>query len=110
MARPVQQRVELCAQGHAYRRGDGDELPRNLIERVAQAVAETHPREERPHTLGRAVEAIREDPSDPIRGLPLGCGAFELPIGLGQGYRTGGLAASVYPRCQRMRPLTIVGR
>jgi hypothetical protein len=71
LARPVQRRVELRAQGHASRRGDGDELSRNLIARVAQAVAETRPREERPHTLGRAVEAIREDPSDPIRGLPL---------------------------------------
>jgi hypothetical protein len=63
---PVEQRVELCAQRLADRGGDGSELPRELIDRMAEAVAEMHPWKERPHALGRAIEAVGEDPSDPV--------------------------------------------
>ena len=40
-------------------------------------------------TLGGAVEAIGEDPSDPIRRLLLGRRALKLAIGLRKGHRTG---------------------
>jgi hypothetical protein len=39
------------------------------------------PREQRPHTFDRAVEAIGEDPPDPIRRLVLERGALKLLIG-----------------------------
>jgi hypothetical protein len=47
LARPVEQSGELGAQGLADWGGDGGEFPRAFIERVAEAVAETRPREER---------------------------------------------------------------
>src|SRR5438128_5961661 len=60
-----------------------------LEERVAQAGAQARPREQRPQTPGGAVEAIGEDPFDPIRRLLLRRGALKLAIGLGKGNRTG---------------------
>jgi hypothetical protein len=56
---------------------------------VAQAGTQARPREQRPHTAGRAIEAIGEDPPDPIRGLLLACSALELAIRLGESYRAG---------------------
>src|SRR5438874_3094128 len=58
-----------------------------LEERVAQAGAQARPREQRPQTPGGAVEAIGEDPFDPIRRLLLRRGALKLAIGLGKGRR-----------------------
>ena len=55
---------------------------------MAEAVAEAHPWKERPHALGRAIEAIGEGPSDPIRGLLLRRGALKLAVGLRKGGRT----------------------
>jgi hypothetical protein len=55
---------------------------------VAQTVAYADARKERPHTLGRAVETIGEDPLDAIRWLLLGYRALKRPIGLGESGRT----------------------
>ncbi|HSX79701.1 MAG TPA: hypothetical protein VLQ80_14165 [Candidatus Saccharimonadia bacterium] len=81
--------MELRAQGLADRGGESHEFLRELIERVAQAIAKARPREQRPHTFDRAVEAIREDAPDPIRRLVLGRRTLEGLIGLGKGCRTG---------------------
>src|SRR5215470_5977460 len=64
LTRPVPQRVELGAQGFADRGGDGCQFLRELIERVAQTIAEARSWKERPHALGGAIEAIGEDPFD----------------------------------------------
>ena len=69
----------------------------SLLMRVAEAVAEACTREQRPHTLGRAVEAIGQDASDPIRRLLLGRRTLKLPIGLGKGRRTGVLGVAQVP-------------
>ena len=71
LARPVEQGVELRAQGLADRGRDGHKFLRELIERVAQTVTEACTREQRPHTLDGAVEAIGQDASDPIGRLLL---------------------------------------
>ena len=56
---------------------------------MAETVAEARPWKQRPHTLGGAVKAIRQDASDPIGRVLLGCGALEHAIGLGKGCGTG---------------------
>src|SRR5262249_44514189 len=76
---------------------DGREFLREFEEGVAQAVPEACPREQGPQTFGRAVEAIGEDPFDPIRRLPLQGSASKLAIGLGQGCRTGLLGVAQVP-------------
>src|SRR5262245_27435239 len=97
LACAVQQGVELCAQGLAHGRRDGDEFLRELQERVPQAEAETCSRKERSHTLRGTVKAIDEHPSDPIRRLLLrGC-ALKHPIGLGQSCRTRVLGIAQMP-------------
>src|SRR5207302_3916667 len=75
--------------GLADRGGDGSELPGELINRMAEAVAETHPWKERPHALGRAIKAIGESPFDPVRWLVLDRYTLKLPIGLRKGNCTG---------------------
>jgi len=85
LACPGEQRVALRAQGLADRGGESHEFLRELLERVAQAMAKARPREQRPHTFDRAVEAIREDAPDPIRRLLLQGRALKLLIGLGTG-------------------------
>ena len=71
LACPVQQGVELGAQGLAHRRRDRHQFGGQLIERVAETVAEACSREQRPHTARRAVKAIGQDAADPIRRLLL---------------------------------------
>jgi hypothetical protein len=56
-----------------------------------------HPREQRPHTFGGAVEAIGQDASNPIGRLLLGCHALKLLIRLGISRRTGGLGIAQMP-------------
>jgi hypothetical protein len=56
---------------------------------MAQAVAETRPREQRPHALGGAIEAIGQNTTDPIARLLLERRALKPLIGLGKGCRTG---------------------
>src|SRR5215813_813213 len=56
---------------------------------MAETVAEACPREQYPHTASRAVEAISQDASDPIRRLPLGGRTLKLLIRLGKRRRTG---------------------
>src|SRR5438132_1298042 len=97
LARPVQQGVKLRAQGLADRRRDRYKFLRELVECVAQAVAEARPREQRPHTLGGAVEAISEDSFDPVQRLLLGCRTLKRPIGLGEGGGTGVLGIPQMP-------------
>jgi hypothetical protein len=53
---PVQQGVELGAQGLAQGGRDGREFTRELGDRMAETVAEACPREQRPQALEGAVE------------------------------------------------------
>jgi len=46
-------------------------------------------REQRPQTLGRAVEAIGEGPFDPVRRLLLRCRTVKFSIRLGESCCTG---------------------
>jgi hypothetical protein len=78
LTRPVQQGVELGAQGLADRGGDGGEFPRELIDRMAEAEAKTRPREERAQTLGGAVETISQNAADAIGRLLGECCVLEL--------------------------------
>jgi hypothetical protein len=70
--------MELRAEGFAYGGWDSRKFLREFEERVTQAGAQARSRKERPQTLGRAVEAIGEDPFEPVRGLLLGCRALKL--------------------------------
>jgi hypothetical protein len=67
LACSVEQGVELGAQGPAHRRRDRHQFGGQLIERVAETVAEACPREQCPQTARRAVKAIGQDAADPIR-------------------------------------------
>jgi len=89
--------VELGAQGLAHRGGDGGEFPRELIECVAEAVAETRPREERAHALGGAVEVIDQNASDALGWFLVDCRAWERLTGLGKSCRTGLLNVAQMP-------------
>src|SRR5258706_11640730 len=64
---------------------------------MAQAVAQARSREERAPTFDRAVEAIGQDASDPIRRLLVERRLLKLLIRLGKRYRTGGLGISQVP-------------
>src|SRR5262249_9205306 len=55
---------------------------------MAEAVAETRPREPRPQALNGTVEPISQDASDPIGWFLPGCGTLKHPIGLSKGRRT----------------------
>jgi len=89
LARPGEPGVPLGAQGRADRRRDRHQFLRDLVEGVAQAVAEACTREQRPPTADRAVEAIGQDASDPIRRRLLDRCPLQLPIGLHKGCGTG---------------------
>src|SRR6266852_3974654 len=89
--------MKLRAQRLAHRGRDGREFLRELVERMAQAVAQARSREERTHTFDRAVEAIGEDTPDPIRRLLLDRRALEHAIGLGKSRRTGLLGVPQVP-------------
>jgi hypothetical protein len=64
---------------------------------MAETVAEARPREQRPHTAGRAIKAIGQDASDPIRRLLLGGRTLKLLIRPGKRRRTGGLNVAQVP-------------
>jgi hypothetical protein len=89
LACSVKEGVELGAQGLTDRRRDRHEFLRELEERVAQAGAHAYTREQHPQTLSGAIETIRQDAPDAIRGLPLDCSALEHAVGLGQRGGTG---------------------
>jgi hypothetical protein len=88
LACPVEQGVELCAQGRADRGGDGGKCSRELLECVAEAGTETRPREECAHASGGVVKAIGQHASDALGWLLVDCRAWERLIGLGKGCRT----------------------
>jgi hypothetical protein len=67
LARPVPQGVKLGASRLTNRRRDGREFAGELDERMAEAGAQARSWKERPHALGRASEAIGENPFDPGR-------------------------------------------
>jgi hypothetical protein len=69
LARPVKQGVERQASGLAHGRRDRCQVLGELGERVAQAVAEACPREQRTQAFGGAVEPIGQNPPDPLRRL-----------------------------------------
>ncbi len=89
LARPVEQGVELRAQGLADRGRYRHKFGGQLIDRMAETVAEACTREQRPQALDGTVEAIDEDPLDLVRRLLLRRGALKLAIGLRKGNRTG---------------------
>ena len=89
LARPVPQGVELRAQLLAYGRRNRYKFGGQLVDRVAQTVTEACSREQRPHALRSAVEAIGEHPFDPIGRLLVERRTLEHLIGLGKGGRTG---------------------
>src|SRR6266850_5934963 len=93
----VEQRMELGASRLADRQRDRRQWLRELVDGVAETVAEARSWKERAQTLGGAVEAIGEDPPDAIRRLLLGRGTLERPIGLGQGCGTGVLGVPQVP-------------
>jgi hypothetical protein len=64
---------------------------------VAQAKTQSPPWKQGPHTADGAVKAIGEGPFDLVRGLLLKGNALELAIGLGEGYRTFGVAVAQVP-------------
>jgi hypothetical protein len=64
---------------------------------MAQAVAQARSREEHPHALSGAVEALDKDPLNPIRWFLLGGGTLQHPIGLGQGCGTSFLGVASIP-------------
>jgi hypothetical protein len=79
---------------------------------MAETIAEACTREQRPHTAGRAVEAIGQDASGSIRWFLLGRGASELLIGLGQGCCTGLLSVAEMPNhaaTDNCRQIDLVG-
>jgi hypothetical protein len=77
--------MELGAPSLADRRRDHCEFPVELVERVAQTMAEAHSWKQCPQTLGGAVKAIGEEPPDSIPGLLLGRNTLQLSIGLNKG-------------------------
>jgi hypothetical protein len=89
LARPVQQRVARCAYGLADRGGAGGAVPRELMQRGAQAVATTPPRAACPQTLGGAVKALGANPVDPGQRLLRDGRTLARAIGLGQSRRPG---------------------
>jgi hypothetical protein len=97
LPRPVQHSMQRRASGLADGRCDRRKFLRELGEGVAQAVAQTHPRQQRLPTLGGAGDAIAQEPPDPIRGLRLGRGALTRAVGLGQGRRPGRLSVAQRP-------------
>ena len=88
-SRQVQQGVELRAEGFAHRGWESRKFLRELVERRAQAGAQARPRKQRAQPLGRAVEAVGEDPFDAVRQRLLGGRALKLAIRLGEGCCTG---------------------
>src|SRR6266446_3025709 len=80
--------MKLRAECPAERGWDRREFLRELIDRVAQAGTKTCPREQRPHTAGRAVEAIGQDASDAIARLLGERRTLEHLVGLGKSYGT----------------------
>ena len=63
---------------------DRHQFDGQLIDRMAETVAEACPREQRPQALDGTVEPIGPDASDPIGRLLLERCALELLVGLGK--------------------------
>src|SRR6266567_1734638 len=97
LARPREQGVELRAERLAHWRSDRRQFLRELVERVAEAEAETRLRKQGPQTLRSAVKAIGQDSPDPIRWLLLERRLLERSIRLGKGRRTGLLGVPQMP-------------
>ena len=80
---------------------------------MAQTIAQVRPREQRPPTFDRAVEAIGQDAPDPIRGLLLQRGALERLIGLRKGGGTSVLSVAQmpeHPTTDNRRQIHFVGQ
>jgi hypothetical protein len=84
LARPVEQGVELRAQGLADRGRERHKFGGQLIDRMAETVTEVCTRKQRPQALDGTVEPIGPDASDPIGRLLLERCALELLVGLGK--------------------------
>jgi len=97
MTHPVPSRGARRASRRADRRRDGGELPRACGDRGAQAVAETHVRPPVPPAVGRAVEALRQEASDPRGGLLTARRPWPCSRGWGQGRGTGRLGGAYMP-------------
>src|SRR5207237_7724231 len=97
LACPVEQGVELRAQGLAHRRRDRHKFGGQLIDRVAETGAEAYTREQRPHTTRRTVKAIGQDASDPIRRLLPERRLLKRSVRLGKSRCTGGFGVAQVP-------------
>src|SRR5215475_4932026 len=64
---------------------------------MAQAVAHTRPRKERPHTLGRAVKTIGESTPHAVRRLNLQGRSLKVTVGRGKSGSTFGRAVAQMP-------------
>ena len=69
----------------------------SLLMAWRRQLPEACPREQRPHTAGRAVKAIGENPPDPVGGLLLNRCPLELLIRLRKGCRASVLGIAQVP-------------
>ena len=80
--------MELRPQALTDRSGEAHQFARQLVQRVAQAVAQACPWKQGPHTADGAVEAIGEGTPHAIRGLLFQGRLLKYAVGLGEGGRT----------------------
>src|SRR6266571_9322760 len=80
----MQQGVKLGAETRAHGGREADQLVRELVERVAQTVAQARPWKQGPHTAGRAVKTIGESTFHLIRRVFLIGDALKLAIRSGE--------------------------
>jgi hypothetical protein len=88
LARPGPQGVTLHASRLAQRSRERRALPRECMERRAEAGAPARAWTERPQTLGGAGQARAPAPVAPLRRLVLGGRAWQRALGLGPGRGT----------------------
>src|SRR5260221_896193 len=80
----MQHGVKLGAYTLAHGGREADQLIRELVERVAQTVAQARPWKQGPHTAGRAVKTIGESAFHLIRRVFLMGDALKLAIRRGE--------------------------
>jgi hypothetical protein len=96
-SRLVEEGMALGAPGLTDRRRDRRPFPRELEERVAKAMAQACPWQQRPQALARAIEAIAAHPLDPVRRLLRGCHAWKRAIRAAKGRCPGVLRRAQRP-------------
>src|SRR5712691_12624105 len=89
--------MELCAQPLAHWSREADQLVGELVERVAQAVAQARPWKQCPHTAGGAVKTIGESAFHLIRRVFLIGDVLKLAIRRGERRSAFGLTVTQMP-------------